>query len=438
MCVQNSDSELFDEWFSCCVKPCSNICCWLVLSIQCPSPHCLQCVALHACCALCHAGVDLEETDHPELLMPPPAYDDAVNVNLYPPTPQMQRTVSWLCMSSFSMYQDDCVLVAPTPLDNSSLTSAFSCGSPFSEASPHHSHHCGVFLHFQRRHLKYFHLIMVIVTVFLFHFQGQIPSPHCHSVFLHFQRKIPSPHHGHHHSVFLHFQGPSPHHGHQSVFLCFQRLILSLHHGHYHRVFLHFQRQIPLPHHDHHHIIWCFLLLLFCCCFQGKCLHLIMVIKVFFLCFQRLIPTSSWWLTLCFSALPRANTFTSSWSSSQCFCCCCLVLSETGFFTSSWSSSQCFCCCCCYCLVLSETGIFTSSWSSSQCCCCCCCCLMLSETGTFTSSWSSSQCFCCCYCCCCLVLSETGTITVSWSSTEWFSLLSEANMFSWGAHHSTS
>ena len=43
---------------------------------------------------ICDAGVNLEETEHPELLMPPPTYDDAVNVNLYPPTPQMQRNVS--------------------------------------------------------------------------------------------------------------------------------------------------------------------------------------------------------------------------------------------------------------------------------------------------------------------------------------------------------
>ncbi|KAK7114065.1 uncharacterized protein [Littorina saxatilis] len=38
-------------------------------------------------------SLNYDETDHPELLMPPPAYDEAVNINLYPPTPQRNRRI---------------------------------------------------------------------------------------------------------------------------------------------------------------------------------------------------------------------------------------------------------------------------------------------------------------------------------------------------------
>lgn len=34
----------------------------------------------------------LDDLENPELLIPPPPYEEALNVTLYPPTPQMQRT----------------------------------------------------------------------------------------------------------------------------------------------------------------------------------------------------------------------------------------------------------------------------------------------------------------------------------------------------------
>lgn len=37
-------------------------------------------------------AVDVEDIENPELLIPPPSYEEALNVSLYPPTPQMQRT----------------------------------------------------------------------------------------------------------------------------------------------------------------------------------------------------------------------------------------------------------------------------------------------------------------------------------------------------------
>lgn len=38
-------------------------------------------------------AVNIDDVDSPELLMPPPTYDEAVNIHLYPPTPQMQRII---------------------------------------------------------------------------------------------------------------------------------------------------------------------------------------------------------------------------------------------------------------------------------------------------------------------------------------------------------
>jgi hypothetical protein len=51
-------------------------------------------VRAHVFCVVFTAVDDIDEFDHPDLLMPPPDYDEAVNVSLYPPTPQMHRSVS--------------------------------------------------------------------------------------------------------------------------------------------------------------------------------------------------------------------------------------------------------------------------------------------------------------------------------------------------------
>ena len=39
-------------------------------------------------------GESVIEIEHPDLLLPPPAYEEAVDTNVYPPTPQMQRPIS--------------------------------------------------------------------------------------------------------------------------------------------------------------------------------------------------------------------------------------------------------------------------------------------------------------------------------------------------------
>ena len=84
--------DLFDDL---CFILTSFFCVRLGVKYQVPNHHCFQHVTLHIC-SFCRyaAGVNMDETDHPELLMPPPAYDDAVDITLYPPTPQMQRNVS--------------------------------------------------------------------------------------------------------------------------------------------------------------------------------------------------------------------------------------------------------------------------------------------------------------------------------------------------------
>lgn len=42
-----------------------------------------------------------EDADLQELTVPPPSYEEALNVNIYPPTPVAQRSVRFWCMTCF-------------------------------------------------------------------------------------------------------------------------------------------------------------------------------------------------------------------------------------------------------------------------------------------------------------------------------------------------